>query len=300
MYQSITFAVRFFEGQSKQSASSCILPISSFCEVFRVTCCCLLNRKRSQKLLIMTLTWAEEEDDHGLSVYQNAHTRAQRRLAPFELDHKFPAMEALENENDYQPDEEHFPDTQPGIGVTWAPNSDNVFRPAKTNGNNPQTSYEETRKPPATHSRFEYRVVNEDGELTTTFRTGEDMAAPSSFDDIRTNSTSQNNLLNVKESLRLADDYSEAEVSYAKNRSIRGPPSWASKQRGDGDGGDSSDGVKPAQDPNDEFYDSDLVTEASGEVRIVRVHAKKMRKWRALASGRFESMLLECIVNTGM
>jgi len=248
----------------------------------------------------MTLTRVEEEDDHGLPVYLNAFARAQRRLGPFELGHEPPEMEAPVNESAYQPDEEVLLDLQPGTRVTWAPNSNNVFNPTMTNENNTQNSYEETAKPSATQSKFEIRVVNEDGEPTTTFRTGEDMAEPRSFDDIRRNSTSQNNLLNVKESIRLTDDWSEAEVSYANSRSMRGPPSWRSKRGdGDGDGGDSSDGVKPAMDPNDEFYDSDLVTEASGEVRIVRVHAKKMRKWRASATGRFETMLLECIVNTG-
>ncbi|KAK2007332.1 AAA-domain-containing protein [Colletotrichum eremochloae] len=43
-------------------------------------------------------------------------------------------------------------------------------------------------------------------------------------------------------------------------------------------------------------YDSDLESVLSKSDR--KNHAQKMRKWRTLATGRFEKMLLDCIVNT--
>jgi hypothetical protein len=240
----------------------------------------------------MTLTQAGE-DDHGLSAYQRAFARAQRRLGSIEPEYdEFVEMDVPVNGNPDQPNENPFADVDPGRPPTWKPDNDNFLKPTQTNQAGPHSS-----QPFGNHSKVEVRVVNENGEPILPWRTGQDMAAPKSFDDIRKNSTSQNNLLNVKENLRLADDWSEAEVSFENNKGRRGPPSWLPKRRGDG--GDSSDDDKPAHDPNDEAYDSDLVTEASGEIRIVREHAKKMRKWRALATGRFENMLLECIVNIG-
>ena len=246
----------------------------------------------------MTLTRAGE-DDHGLSAYQRAFARAQRRLGSFEIAHEFAETETPVNRKSEQPNEDPFADVDPGPPPTWKPNNDNFLKPTQTNQAEPHTSGARISQPFGNHSEVEVRVVNENGEPIPPWRTGQDMATPKSFGDIGKNSTSQNNLLNVKENLRLADDWSEAEVSFANNKSRRGPPSWLPKRRGYGDGGDSSDDDKPAHDPNDEAYDSDLVTEASGEVRVVREHAKKMRKWRALASGRFETMLLECIVNIG-
>ncbi|GAP90245.1 putative mitochondrial AAA [Rosellinia necatrix] len=244
----------------------------------------------------MTLTRAGE-DDHGLSAYARAFARAQKRLGSLEPEHEFPETDAPVNGIPDQPNEDPFADSHPEHPPTGKPNNDNFLKPPQTNEARPHGANERIPKPFENHSEVKVRVVNENGEPIPPWRAGQDMTAPKSFDDIRRNSTSQNNLLNVKESIRLADDWSEAEVSFENNKSWRGPPSWLPKRRGNGDGGDSSDDDKPAKDPNDEAYDSDLVTEASGEVRVVRVHDKKMRKWRALASGRFENMLLECIVN---
>lgn len=244
----------------------------------------------------MTLTQAGE-DDHGLSAYRRAFSRAQKRLGSFEPVHESAETDAPVNRNPDQVNEDPFADVvDPGHPPMWKPDNDSFSKLTQTNQAGPHNSGARFSQP---FGNLEVRVVNENGEPIPPWRTGQDMAAPTSFDDIQKNSTSQNNLLNVKENLRLADDWSEAEVSFENNKIRRGPPSWLPKGRGDGDGGDSSNDDKPAHDPNDEAYDSDLVTEASGEVRVVREHAKKMRKWRAQASGRFETMLLECIVNIG-
>ncbi|KAK4445737.1 spastin [Podospora aff. communis PSN243] len=56
------------------------------------------------------------------------------------------------------------------------------------------------------------------------------------------------------------------------------------------DGGACDIGGKP------EVFDSDLESEI-GDVGKA-AHNKKMRKWKSLAKGQFEKMLLECIVNT--
>lgn len=50
-------------------------------------------------------------------------------------------------------------------------------------------------------------------------------------------------------------------------------------------------------DDSDAAYDSDLDSIFSNS--DIKAHAKKMRKWNAMAKGRFENMLLDCIVNTG-
>ncbi|KAK0629515.1 P-loop containing nucleoside triphosphate hydrolase protein [Bombardia bombarda] len=92
-------------------------------------------------------------------------------------------------------------------------------------------------------------------------------------------------------------------MSFKENQSRRGRPSWYRKSTagggGNGDDSDSDNEEKPAAvDPNDETYDSDLVSDDEGVTRVVGQHARKMRKWRAEATSRFENMLLECIVNT--
>jgi hypothetical protein len=147
---------------------------------------------------------------------------------------------------------------------------------------------------------YSLHVTDEYGELVPSYRIAEDTPIPRSFEDIEENSTSQNNQLqNLKESLRLVDDWSDAEQSFQANRSQRSAPSWLSKKQGDGNESDSSNDGKAGNDPDDEAYDSDLVSEPDDEVRVARVYAKNMKKWKAQASGRFENMLLECIVNTG-
>lgn len=57
----------------------------------------------------------------------------------------------------------------------------------------------------------------------------------------------------------------------------------------DADGGFNDDLDTP--------YDSDLDSIFSKSE--TKTHARKMRKWKTLANGRFEKMLLDCIVNTG-
>lgn len=50
-------------------------------------------------------------------------------------------------------------------------------------------------------------------------------------------------------------------------------------------------------DDLDAAYDSDLDSIFSNSE--TKGHARKMRKWQSMAKGRFEKMLLDCIVNTG-
>jgi hypothetical protein len=143
-------------------------------------------------------------------------------------------------------------------------------------------------------------VRDENNEPVPSYRIVEHVQIPSSFDDIGQDSTSQNVLLEVKETLLVDDDYSDAELSFRGNKSDRSVPTWLSKNRGrDGNESDSSNDGLGDLDPDDEAYDSDLVTEPDDEGRAPRLHAKNMRKWKAQASTRFENMLLECIVNTG-
>lgn len=92
------------------------------------------------------------------------------------------------------------------------------------------------------------------------------------------------------------DAYSDAEQSFLE----RGPiaPSWARGRPGNfDDDSDKSNRDPPAYGDADDFYDSDLDSVASRTGRVVREHHKKMRKWRSMATSRFENMLLECIVN---
>ncbi|KAI1493301.1 P-loop containing nucleoside triphosphate hydrolase protein [Biscogniauxia mediterranea] len=241
----------------------------------------------------MTLTQAKE-DDHGLSDYLQAFERAQRPLASFERDAE-PSASGLPivNEDPERQPEDNSP--------TGSPSNNDLLNVPDIGQAGPLPSHSQIQQPlngHGTHPRGEIQVTDENGELTTPRWPGQDMAAPRSMKDIGENSTSQNGLLHVTEKILSADDYSEAEVSFQENKARRGPRPLYYKRDRNGESGSSNDGNDaPVQDPNDEAYDSDLVTEASGDVRVVREHAKKMRKWRALASGRFETMLLESIVN---
>jgi hypothetical protein len=62
---------------------------------------------------------------------------------------------------------------------------------------------------------------------------------------------------------------------------------------------DSDDNGSAYHDDDMQYaWDSDLESVSSEPDRMT--HAKKMRKWKSLARGRFEKMLLDCIVNTGL
>ncbi|KAI1504944.1 P-loop containing nucleoside triphosphate hydrolase protein [Biscogniauxia marginata] len=250
----------------------------------------------------MTSTQAEE-DDHGLSVYQQAFARAQRPLASFKPDVELAVPSLIVNEDSDRLHQDPSAGFDQDPSPTGSHGNDDFLNIPKASQVRPHPSHSQTWQPSenhGTHPRGKVQVTDNNGELTTPRWPGQDMAAPRSMKDIEENSTSQNGLLNVKHKVIAADDWSEAEVSFQDNKTRRGLPSWYSKRGGNNDDdGSSSDGNdRPVHDPNDEAYDSDLVTEASGDVRVVREHAKKARKWRALASGRFETMLLESIVNT--
>ncbi|KAK0715385.1 P-loop containing nucleoside triphosphate hydrolase protein [Lasiosphaeris hirsuta] len=96
------------------------------------------------------------------------------------------------------------------------------------------------------------------------------------------------------------DDYYRTKISSRNpdvgQGAISGPRSRGPRSTSRGVGADSSGcsdgecGIQP------EVFDSDLESEI-GDVGKA-THAKKMRKWKSLAKGKFEKMLLECIVNT--
>src|SRR5437764_1891195 len=120
----------------------------------------------------MTLTRAGE-DDHGLSAYQRAFARAQRRLGSFEIAHEFAETETPVNRKSEQPNEDPFADVDPGPPPTWKPNNDNFLKPTQTNQAEPHTSGARISQPFGNHSEVEVRVVNENGEPIPPWRTGQ-------------------------------------------------------------------------------------------------------------------------------
>ncbi|KAI5925988.1 P-loop containing nucleoside triphosphate hydrolase protein [Camillea tinctor] len=240
------------------------------------------------------------EDSHDLQVYQEVFETAQRPLTAFDSNTEVTETGPVVNEGpsclheNLPTDFDQNPLSNEGATPPNIQAEHHYLSPQAPHLPKDHETHTET------HVRGKVQVTDEHGYLITPRWIGQDMAAPRSIKDIEENSTSQNGLLNVNQKYLAADDYSEAEVSFQDNRSRRGPPSWYAKRGDNGDNSGSSNGNNGRHlgDPNDETYDSDLVSEASRDEYIVREHAKKARKWRALASGRFETMLLECIVNT--
>lgn len=99
--------------------------------------------------------------------------------------------------------------------------------------------------------------------------------------------------------LVLADGDSCSDASFCDYRRTNRPPRSATQDRASkGMRNDSSD-EDGDYDRNDDGvgWDSDLDSQCSDPGKLS--HAKKMRRWASLAKGRFEKMLLDCIVNTG-
>ncbi|PKS07998.1 hypothetical protein jhhlp_006610 [Lomentospora prolificans] len=100
------------------------------------------------------------------------------------------------------------------------------------------------------------------------------------------------------------DDYYRDEERHAKRTPSGGleeqgaswPRSPARQSRRGGSDSDDSDGFVGGQGGRAEVYDSDLES-VVGDVGQA-AHAKKMRRYKALARDKFEKMLLDCIVNT--
>lgn len=232
----------------------------------------------------------ETKVDDNFSIYQRAFKKSQK--TPSDIEESL-AEQKCADEVDGRDHHEAGDGPKPNIGYKEPDQS--VAKEQQWQTSNSQNAIQRSNAP-----EYSLHVTDEYGELVPSYRIAEDTPIPRSFEDIEENSTSQNNQLqNLKESLRLVDDWSDAEQSFQNNRSQRSAPSWLSKKQGDGNESDSSNDAKQAHGPDDEAYDSDLVTEPDDEVRVARVYAKNMRKWKAQASGRFENMLLECIVNTG-
>lgn len=77
---------------------------------------------------------------------------------------------------------------------------------------------------------------------------------------------------------------------FSKRRAQSGKRMENSSDSDNDDDGDFNDDLDAA-------YDSDLDSIFSNSE--TKSHARKMRKWQFMAKGRFEKMLLDCIVNTG-
>ncbi|KAK5655530.1 hypothetical protein OQA88_5461 [Cercophora sp. LCS_1] len=217
------------------------------------------------------------DDDHGFAAYRQAFLKSQKGLASADETH-VPA----------QPDDGAAEDLAGGDG-----RNSPAAGESRDDGLVPRT--------PVGGPVPRIQVFGENSELIPTIRAQDNLAPPRSFNDISKNSTSQNNEHQL-EIANLADDaYSEAEQSFVENQSRRGRPSWFRRRPGYDSDSEKSEKVGAKADPDDEAYDSDLVSEAdaAGTRQVAREHAKKMRKWSALATNRFENMLLECIVNTG-
>lgn len=221
------------------------------------------------------------DDDHGFATYRQAFLKSQKGLA-------------LANET-------HVPPQPDDAAV-----KDSMKDSAGSNGREPPAAEESRNDGLAPRTPIggpvpRIQVFGENSELIPTIRAQDDLAPPRSFNDISKNSTSQNNEHQL-EIENLADDaYSEAEQSFVENQSRRGRPSWFRRRPGYDSDSEKSEKAGGKADPDDEAYDSDLVSEpdGGGTKQVAREHAKKMRKWSALATNRFENMLLECIVNTG-
>lgn len=91
-----------------------------------------------------------------------------------------------------------------------------------------------------------------------------------------------------------------SDVSSCNYQGIQRPrqtfPGRSSASRVDDSDSDEDGNGYGGTGDGDAVYDSDLDSEPSEPGRMS--HAKKMRRWKSFARGRFEKMLLECIVNT--
>ncbi|KAK3345923.1 P-loop containing nucleoside triphosphate hydrolase protein [Lasiosphaeria hispida] len=239
----------------------------------------------------MTLTRLGD-DDHGFAAYRRAFLKSQKGLDVAEEEQVPPPSDNLRDgdSNQNHPARDPFGDSGLEPPAAAGPGS------GSRDNSRPNTRIQVVVPPVP-----KIQVFGEHSELIPTIRAQDDHAPPRSFDEIGRNSTSQNNEHQL-EIANLADDaYSEAEQSFVEKQSRRGRPSWFRKRPGYDSDSDKSEKVGAKGDPDDEAYDSDLVSEleAPGGTRhVAREHTKKMRKWSALATNRFENMLLECIVNT--
>jgi len=221
------------------------------------------------------------EDDHAnFSFYQRAFKKSQKASGSSELSNGLLQTNIDEvHESNTNPNHELNHALKPTVNNS-IPNSNG---PKQSNLSEPNTrianGHENT-------SKFQVGVMDENDPP---YHHAEDIPIPSSFPNSKKKATSQSNL----------DEWSKAELNFQKNKHQRSAPSWLSKREDDGSESDSSREAKQTYDPDDEAYDSDLVTEPDEENRVARVHAKNLRKWKAQASGHFENMLIECIVNTG-
>lgn len=99
--------------------------------------------------------------------------------------------------------------------------------------------------------------------------------------------------------LVLADGDSCSDASFCDYSASYRPPKISPRGRSSSRMEDDSSDDGECDDRGDDEigYDSDLESLSSDPGKLS--HAKKMRRWASLAKGRFEKMLLDCIVNTG-